>query len=108
MTPLPVAASQSMPRFDWAMSLEVGEHLPTACVSLYCRLLNSVARRGLILSWAPAGQNGRCHVSGRDASWVADTFGALGWSIQRPLTARARNASRFEWLRRNTFVLVRR
>ena len=86
---------------EWAMSLEVGEHLPESCLGTYTRLLARSATRGLLLSWAHPGQGGHCHISTRSGEWVKATFGRFGWALDAELTARARNASKLGWLRRN-------
>ena len=100
-------AQLRLPHADWVMSLEVGEHVPASCVAAYCELLSRSARMGLVLSWAHHGQGGRCHISTRDAQWVHSTFGKLGWTVDWPLTARARNASHLAWLRTNIVAFRR-
>ena len=49
-----------LPPASWAMSIEVGEHLPEACLHSYVSLLSRSARTGLIVSWAHSGQSGYC------------------------------------------------
>ena len=92
---------------EWAMSLEVGEHLPSWCLVTYIRLLSRSARRGLFLSWAHPGQAGHCHVSSRSERWVRESFGVFGWTADETLTAKARAAARLWYLKRNTFVFRR-
>lgn len=93
-----------LPTADWVMSLEVGEHLPSSCLATYSRLLSRTAREGLLLSWAHPHQGGKCHINTRTAEWVEQTFGALGWSVDRHETAACRAEARYEWLRHNVFV----
>jgi len=55
---------------DWAISIEVGEHIPPDGVRAYVGNLCNAARHGMIVSWAIPGQRGRGHVSCRPPSWV--------------------------------------
>ena len=98
----------TLPSAEWVMSLEVGEHLPGSCLEAYCQLLSRTARTGLVLSWARVGQGGHCHISTRSERWVREAFGKLGWTADEPLTARAREAARLEYLKRNVIVFVAR
>ena len=45
------SARAKLPMYDWAMSIEVGEHLPATCIPNYLALLNATARYGIVLSW---------------------------------------------------------
>ena len=93
-----------LPSATWLMSLEVGEHLPSACLATYIRLLSRTARDGLVLSWARVGQGGHCHISTRSEGWVRDALGRTGWAADEALTARARAAASLGFLKRNVLV----
>lgn len=100
-------ANLSLRAREWAMSLEVGEHLPSGCIGAYTRTLSRAATRGLLVSWAHEHQGGKCHISTRSASWVEKTFQALGWTVHWPSTRAARASAELPWLRKNLFVLRR-
>lgn len=91
---------------DWAMFLEVGEHIP---VKLEGRLFDEVSRiptGGLIVSWAVPGQRGRGHVNCRSPEYVAAEFVKRGWKLDDEATEKARNRVG-ERLRRSLMVFVR-
>ena len=83
--------SLTLPTLDWAMSLEVGEHLPTHCLANYLRLLDAGNRRGLFLSWAVPGQSGHCHINTRAPAVVVATLAVLGYDFAVNDTLRARS-----------------
>lgn len=98
-------ATLRLPPADWAMALEVGEHLPSQCVPTFTELLARSARHGILLSWARPGQGGVCHISTRDVRWVRATFEGLGWAVDEQRTEQARAAAKLSWLRKNLLVL---
>ena len=50
--------------FDWVVSLEVAEHIPSKFTARYLRTLKALGIRvGLILTWAQPGQGGEGHVN---------------------------------------------
>ena len=53
----------SLPRSDWVISLEVGEHVPHSLEEMVVRNLHAHNCRGIILSWAALGQGGYFHIN---------------------------------------------
>ena len=84
-------------RFDWAISIEVGEHIPSHLERNYFRHCSMAADDGLIVSWAVPGQRGKNHINCRTPEYVASRFGALGWIIDEKNTATAREAAGKGW-----------
>ena len=68
----------ALPRADWVVSLEVGEHVPRAHEQAFVRNLHAHACRGVLLSWACYG--GHQHVNKRDNAYVITLFEALGYT----------------------------
>ena len=99
--------SLTLPTLDWAMSLEVGEHLPTHCLANYLRLLDAGNRRGLFLSWAVPGQSGHCHINTRAPAVVVATLAVLGYDFAVNDTLRARSEANTNWFK-NTLMVFRR
>ena len=99
--------SLTLPTLDWAMSLEVGEHLPTHCLANYLRLLDAGNRRGLFLSWAVPGQSGHCHINTRAPAVVVATLAVLGYEYAVNDTLRARSEANTNWFK-NTLMVFRR
>ena len=65
------------PMADWAICIEVGEHVPRECEEAFIANVAASARCGLLCSWATPGQRGRGHINCRTPEWVASRFGAL-------------------------------
>lgn len=91
---------------DWAMSIEVGEHIPAAYAATYLDNVAAAARAGLIVSWAVPGQRGRNHVHCQPPEWVAAQLAYRGWTVDVPATDRARELAGRGW-NRKLLVLTR-
>lgn len=83
----------SLPRADWVMSLEVGEHLPSAREMMYVRNLVAHARKGLVLSWANLRQPGYGHINNHSPRYLSSLFAELGFRHDANLTAALRAAA---------------
>ena len=94
--------------YDWVMSLEVGEHLPSECLGRYLALIHAANSRGVLLSWAPPGQDGHCHISTRSEWVVRRAFALLGYQIDDARTQAARRRAERVWFRKNFMVFARR
>jgi hypothetical protein len=73
---------------DWALSLEVAEHIPADKEAAFLDNLQRHARKGMVISWAVPGQGGHHHVNNRDESYVVPTVEKFGFAIDRGVTAR--------------------
>lgn len=85
---------------DWAMTIEVGEHIPPAYASTFLDNVATAARDGLIVSWAVPGQRGRNHVNCQTPEWVAERLAYRGWPLALRETARARELAGRGWDRK--------
>ena len=100
---------------DWAMSLEVAEHIYRAGEAAFMHALTSLARRGVLLSWARPGQGGggggAKHVNCQSAEYVACAARLLGFApddrLQRRLVGRPNSTFPCPWLRANVMVFRR-
>lgn len=48
-----VATIRKLVRYDWVLLMEVCEHIPSELHPIYFQNINSFAKDGIILSWAP-------------------------------------------------------
>ena len=80
------ASSLELPRADWLLSLEVGEHIPTEWEGSFLRNLHAHNCRGVILSWARLNQLGKGHVNNHETDYLADKFAQLGYFVNHQLT----------------------
>lgn len=89
--------ADTLPRYcsyrEWAICIEVGEHVPEALLRQFLNAICSAEVRHYLVSWALPGQRGRNHVSCHTPEWVACEFGRRGWRVHEEMTATARKAS---------------
>ena len=127
-----LAERQKLGAEDWALSLEVGEHIPKASQSAFVQNLHEHNRLGIVISWAqntaqkpshdsttgsvlnatpqPRPQAGNGHVNPLRTDVVAGLFSPLGYSLDARATAALRNASGSTgilWFPSNLMVLRR-
>lgn len=99
-------------RYDWVISLEVGEHIPVEFESEYIRNLDTHNKYGIILSWAVRGQGGDGHVNCLDNGEVIEKIEPLGYVLDAEATMTLRQAcAKYPkdgyWFR-NTIMVFRR
>ena len=85
-------ANLQLPTADWALSLEVGEHIPKEHASAFVRNLHAHNRRGIILSWSDS-KSGNGHVNPLSNAQVLALFDGLGYRIDAEATAMLRAAA---------------
>lgn len=93
--------TEGLPRFarrpwDWAMSIEVAEHVPRAGEPTFVHSLLRWAQQGVVLSWAPPPwkhqKAGHHHVSCQTNEYVVCALGLLGMAQDVALQKRLRAA----------------
>ena len=91
----------SLPRAEWAISLEVGEHINTKDESAFIANLHAHNCRGVILSWAVLGQAGHGHVNCNSNEYVTRLMEELGYRQNAQLTAQFKTQSK-KWCASST------
>jgi hypothetical protein len=66
-------------KYDWVLSLEVGEHLPKEHEDTFLKNITGHAKDGLVLSWAKKGQGGLGHVNEQDNAYIESKLAELNW-----------------------------
>ncbi|EKE08644.1 MAG: Methyltransferase type 11 [uncultured bacterium] len=66
-------------KYDWAFSLEVGEHLPKEHEQAFLDNVVNTATKGIVLSWAKKGQGGLGHVNEQNNDYVEAQMHQRGW-----------------------------
>ena len=61
-------------KFDWVVSLEVGEHLPPQFETVFIENLIRHCSKGIILSWAVKGQGGHGHFNEQNNNYIKSIF----------------------------------
>ena len=80
-------------RSDWALSLEVAEHVPSIFERAFLENINQHAQHGVIISWASRTQIDRGHVNLRDSDEVQAIFAEMGFAYDEPASAMLRAAA---------------
>ena len=93
--------------YDWAMSIEVGEHIPREGEAAFLGHLSAHGARGAVVSWATPGQSGHHHVNCRSHDEVVSLFDALGFAWDEAATLKLRKAATVWWLQKNVYVFRR-
>lgn len=97
---------------DWALSLEVGEHIPSEFEGAFLHNLHHHNRYGIILSWAVRGQGGDGHVNCQDNLEIIDKITKMGYTFDQNSTQILRSKCALYphtgWWFRNTLMVFRR
>lgn len=91
--PLPVEKDS----FDYVLCVEVAEHIPPEYEGIFLDNLQ-IARRGLILSWAPPGTEGEGHVNCQHPDEARRKIEKLGFRQNESITALLREKSELTWI----------
>ena len=107
-----VAAPISLGCFEWAMSIEVAEHIPTASSSQLVANLTKHAERGIIFSAAVPGQRGTGHINCQPPSYWRDLFYEHQFNYNPTVSERLRRlmaeCTRLAWLQENLMIFERK
>lgn len=84
----------------WAITIEVGEHIPYENESAFLDNVAASATMGLVVSWAVPGQRGRDHVNCQLPEYVACELGIRGWQLNHLMTESVRKVAGKGWDRK--------
>ncbi|XP_063589708.1 uncharacterized protein LOC134766710 [Penaeus indicus] len=93
-------------RFDWVMSIEVGEHISAKSEEVFLDNLVKHACKGVVLSWAVPGQGGHNHVNTRPNDYLKSKMADRGLVADDEAEKRIRGAVDTEWFK-NTLMVFR-
>ncbi len=93
-------------RYDWVMSLEVGEHLPKQYETIFIENLVRHVKDGLILSWAIKGQGGTGHFNEQNNDYIKKIFADMGWYNDLEAECHLRESAAVHWFK-NTVMVFR-
>lgn len=95
-------------KFDWILSLEVGEHIPIEFEQNFLDNLDKHSCKGVILSWAIPGQGGHHHVNNRPSQYIIDQMAKRGFQFDENWTDRFRSAAELSWFKNSTMTFSRK
>ncbi len=67
--------------YDWALCLEVGEHIPAEFEETFINNVANSCTKGLVISWAIPGQGGDGHVNCKTNDEVREIFTNKGFKL---------------------------
>ena len=94
-------------KYDWIMSLEVGEHLPKKFEDIFISNLHNNNKYGIVLSWAIKGQGGHGHCNEQNNDYIKDKFSKLGYVNDIKAETKLRKSSSLWWFK-NTILCFRK
>merc|ERR1740117_2077360 len=86
-------------RFDWVLSLEVGEHLPKSAEDVFMGNIARHARVGAIISWATPDYPSPYHPNTMPVEESTRLIERHGFTQDRQLSGRLREVATTEWLK---------
>jgi len=93
-------------KYEWVLSLEVGEHLPKEFEDVLLNNLINNSTHGIVLSWAIPGQGGDGHVNEQTNEYIKNKMRTLGY-IDDPLSeTELRNSSSLSWFKNTIMVFI--
>lgn len=93
-------------RFDYVVSLEVGEHIPQEYEQVFLENVTRHAIRGVVISWAIEGQGGDGHVNCRNNEYVIGKMIELGFREDLPAKRYLRRYASLSWMKNTLLAFV--
>lgn len=84
-------------KYDFVLSLEVGEHIPAQYEQNFINNLVKTSTRYIVLSWGVVGQGGLGHVNCRNNDYVIAEMEKRGFAYNKLISERLRINSTFPW-----------
>ena len=94
-------------KFDWVLSLEVGEHLPKKFETIFIENLHRHNIHGIVLSWALKGQGGYGHFNEQSNDYIKNIMATYGYLNDVGAENQLRECSFLPWFK-NTIMVFRK
>jgi len=91
-------------RFDWVLSLEVGEHIPFKYERIFIENLVRHNTKGIVLSWAERGQGGNGHFNERENWYIKKVLAKYGYTNDLTAENGLRAQTSLGWFKRTIMV----
>ena len=96
-----------LPVYDWIMSLEVAEHIPSQFENIFIDNIARHAKEGVVLSWARPRQGGYSHVNEKPFGYVIGAMEFRGFTHDAIESQKLKKVATVNWLKSNTNVYRR-
>ena len=93
--------------FDWVLTLEVGEHLPSQFEDVFIHNIHVNNKYGMVLSWAIKGQGGHGHFNEQNNDYIKSKICELGYTNDIENETKLRDSSTLPWFK-NTIMVFRK
>lgn len=94
-------------KYEWVLSLEVGEHLPKKFEDTFINNLHNNNLRGIVMSWAIKGQGGHGHFNEQNNDYIKQIFAGLGYTNDINAENKIRTNCKLWWFK-NTIMVFRK
>jgi len=94
----------SIPKSDFVLSLEVGEHIPSKYENVFIQNITKSCTGKLIVSWALPEQGGPGHVNGRSNEYIIDKIVRCGFKYNKEQSEVLRESASLSWLKHTIMV----
>lgn len=94
-------------KFDWVLSIEVGEHIPKKFEKKFIENLHIHNVKGIVLSWAVKGQGGFGHFNEQNNDYIKKVMMEYGYCNDVEAENQLRNQSTLPWFK-NTIMVFRK
>ena len=94
-------------QFDWVISLEVAEHIPSEFEAIFVANLLKPSPKGIVLSWALPDQPGSGHVNGKTNEYVISLLKTKGYEFNSEKTQVLRSQAELGWFKGTTMVFLK-
>lgn len=90
--------------YDWAISIEVAEHIPSKYESIFLDNIFRHAKEGIVLSWAVPGQGGLAHINNKPLQYVFRKMRENNFLVDMKLSKYLQGNCSFKHLKRTLHV----
>lgn len=91
-------------KYDWVLSLEVGEHIPKEYENIFIDNLCNNCINGIIISWAIEGQPGAGHVNCQNNEYIIDKIESKGFEYDLIASENLRHGSSLWWFKKTIMI----
>lgn len=91
-------------KYDWVISLEVGEHLPKQFERTFIENLDRHCKKGIVLSWAVKGQGGFGHFNEQNNDYIKNIMTQYGYANDIDAENTLRKSSKLWWFKSTVMV----
>ena len=91
-------------KFDWVLSLEVGEHIPKEFEDIFMNNLHNNNKYGIVMSWAVKGQGGDGHFNEQNNDYIKEKICNLGYINDVESENKLRKLSTLSWFKTTIMV----